>query len=282
MTLTSLPPQPPLPPGLLDEIATIVGPAGMITEAQDLISFISEQRGNYHGNTPVAVRPASTAEVSAVVRLCASATVPMVPQGGNTGLAGATVTNGEIVLNLGRMDQVRAVDPANFSITVEAGCILANVQQIAETADRLFPLSLGAEGTCQIGGNLSTNAGGHSVLRYGNARDLTLGLEVVLADGQVWDGLRSLRKDNTGYDLKHLFTTLPSLVEIRFCFVHPGTLRKAVPFLLLRCQCQVILFPFGVFPVQVISFSLGNFPAGVSHSVASAYGTLARETPRQP
>ncbi len=205
MALTALPPSPPLPAHLLDQLATIVGPAGLITEPAKLAPFTSEQRGNYQGATPAVVRPATTAEVSAVVRLCAALNVPMVPQGGNTGLTGATVTNGEIVLNLGRMDHVRDLDPSNFTVTVEAGCILANIQQAADTADRLFPLSLGAEGTCQIGGNLSTNAGGTAVLRYGNARDLVLGLEVVLADGQIWNGLRTLRKDNTGYDLKHLF-----------------------------------------------------------------------------
>src|SRR5262249_52148652 len=153
-------------------------------------------------------RPAITDEVAAVVRLCAEARIPIYPQGGNTGLCGGAVPDEEgrgIVLSLGRMNKVRAIDPINYTMTADAGCILADLQRRAAEADCLFPLSLGAEGSCQIGGNLSTNAGGIAVLRYGNTRELTLGLEVVLPDGQVWDGLRGLRKDNTGYDLKQLF-----------------------------------------------------------------------------
>jgi len=154
------------------------------------------------------VRPASTAEVAAVVGICAEAGLAIVPQGGNTGLVGGGVPptdRDNIVLALGRMNRVRAVDPVNFTMTVEAGCILAHLHEAAAAVDRLFPLSLGAEGSCQIGGNISTNAGGIAVLRYGNTRELVLGVEVVLADGRVWDGLRGLRKDNTGYDLKQLF-----------------------------------------------------------------------------
>ena len=154
------------------------------------------------------VRPASTAEVSAVVRLCAEAGVAIVPQGGNTGLCGGSVPTGkrrEIVLSLSRMNRIRELDALNDTITVEAGCVLADVQRAAAAAGRFFALSLAAEGSCQIGGNLSTNAGGVNVLRYGNARDQVLGLEAVLPDGRIWNGLRSLRKDNTGYDLKQLF-----------------------------------------------------------------------------
>jgi len=154
------------------------------------------------------VRPGATAEVSEVVALCAREEVAVVAQGGNTGLVGGSVPTGtrrEIVLSLGRMNRIRSLDPLNDTITVDAGCVLAAVQQAAEEAGRLFPLSLAAEGSCQIGGNLSTNAGGVNVLRYGTAREPVLGLEVVLADGRVWDGLRALRKDNTGYDLKQLF-----------------------------------------------------------------------------
>ena len=154
------------------------------------------------------VRPGSTDEVARVVALCARDGVAVVAQGGNTGLVGGSVPTGaqrEIVLALGRMNRIRAVDALNDTITVEAGCVLAAVQKAAEEAGRLFPLSLAAEGSCQIGGNLSTNAGGVNVLRYGTAREQVLGLEVVLADGRVWDGLRALRKDNTGYDLKQLF-----------------------------------------------------------------------------
>jgi len=167
-----------------------------------------EARRLWHGATRLVVRPGSTQEVAAVVRTCAEAGLPIVPQGGNTGLVGGAVPpidGRNIVLALGRMNRIREIDPVNFTMTAEAGCILAQLQQAAAETDRLFPLSLGAEGSCQIGGNLSTNAGGIAVLRYGNTRELTLGLEVVLPDGRVWDGLRGLRKDNTGYDLKQLF-----------------------------------------------------------------------------
>jgi FAD/FMN-containing dehydrogenase len=192
----------------LERIKAIVGPKGVIADPAAMAPYLDEERGLYHGAARLVVRPASTAEVAAVMRCCAEARLPVVPQGGNTGLVGAAVPpedGGAVLLSLGRMNRVRSIDPVNFTITVEAGCILADVQRAAAEADRLFPLSLGAEGSCQIGGNLSTNAGGIAVLRYGNARELTLGLEVVLPDGQVWDGLRALRKDNTGYDLKHLF-----------------------------------------------------------------------------
>jgi D-lactate dehydrogenase (cytochrome) len=192
----------------LDRIKALVGPKGWIADAAQMAPYLDEQRGLYHGAARLVVRPASTAEVAEVVRLSAAARLPIFPQGGNTGLCGGAVPSEDgrgIVLSLGRMNRVRAVDPVDYTITVEAGCILADVQRAAAEVDRLFPLSLGAEGSCQIGGNLSTNAGGIAVLRYGTTRELTLGLEVVLPDGTVWDGLRSLRKDNTGYDLKQLF-----------------------------------------------------------------------------
>ncbi len=205
MSLQSPAPQPPLPTGFVERLAAIVGPSGIITEPADMTPYTQERRGNFASTTPLVLRPATTTEVAALVGLCAENSVAIVPQGGNTGLTGATVAQGEILLNLGRLNKVRNVDPTNFTMTLEAGCILATAQQTAADHNRLFPLSLGAEGSCQIGGNLSTNAGGTAVLRYGNIRDLTLGLEVVLPDGQIWDGLRGLRKDNTGYDLKHLF-----------------------------------------------------------------------------
>jgi FAD/FMN-containing dehydrogenase len=192
----------------LARIKAVVGPRGWIAEPAECEPYLVEARRLWRGATSLVVRPASTEEVAAVVRICAEARLPIVPQGGNTGLVGGGVPpeDGQnIVLALGRMNRVRAIDPVNFTMTVEAGCILAHLQQAAAEVDRLFPLSLGAEGSCQIGGNLSTNAGGIAVLRYGNARELTLGLEVVLPDGRVWDGLRALRKDNTGYDLKQLF-----------------------------------------------------------------------------
>ena len=192
----------------VDRIKEAVGPRGWVADPGEEEPYLVEARRLYRGATRLVVRPASTAEVAAVVRICAEARLPIVPQGGNTGLVGGGVPPQDghnIVLALGRMNRIRAIDPVNFTMTVEAGCILAHLQQAAAEVDRLFPLSLGAEGSCQIGGNLSTNAGGIAVLRYGNTRELTLGLEVVLPDGRVWDGLRGLRKDNTGYDLKQLF-----------------------------------------------------------------------------
>ncbi|HEX6006111.1 MAG TPA: FAD-binding oxidoreductase [Burkholderiales bacterium] len=195
-------------PNLLERLAAIVGPQGLITAAADLAPYVDDWRGVYRGAAAAVVRPANFAEVSAVVKLCAETRTPIVPQGGNTGMCGASVphaSGNEIVLTLARMNRVLEVDALNNTMSVEAGCVLANIQQAAAEADRLFPLSLGAEGSCQIGGNLSTNAGGVNVLRYGNTRDLVLGLEVVLPDGRIWNGMRSLRKDNTGYDLKQLF-----------------------------------------------------------------------------
>ena len=193
---------------IIERIAAAVGPQGLITDARDMEPYVVDWRGMVRGTTPAVVRPADTQQVAAVVKICAETQTPVVPQGGNTGMCGASVPHAdgrEIVLSLARMNRILEVDALNNTATVEAGCVLANIRQAAAEAGRLFPLSLGAEGSCQIGGNLSTNAGGVNVLRYGNTRDLVLGLEVVLPDGRIWNGLRSLRKDNTGYDLKHLF-----------------------------------------------------------------------------
>jgi len=192
----------------IEEIQAIVGPAGLITSPQEVAPYASDWRKRYLGRPAAVVKPASTAEVAEVVHACAESRTAIVPQGGNTGLCGAATPDAsgtQIVLNLSRMNRVHAIDTRNNTMTVEAGCVLANLQNTAEEAGRLFPLSLAAEGSCEIGGNLSTNAGGTAVLRYGNARELVLGLEVVLPSGEVWDGLRGLRKDNTGYDLKQLF-----------------------------------------------------------------------------
>jgi FAD/FMN-containing dehydrogenase len=192
----------------IEKIKAVVGPEGWLSDEQDIYPYLREQRGLYTGTTLLVVRPADTREVADVIALCSQAGVAVIPQGGNTGLCGAAVppaSVNNIVLSLARLRTIRSVDPGNFTITVEAGCILAEIQAAADAHNRFFPLSLGAEGSCQIGGNLSTNAGGIQVLRYGNARDLTLGLEIVLPDGRIMDCLRSLRKDNTGYDLKQLF-----------------------------------------------------------------------------
>lgn len=193
---------------LLKALADAVGADHVLYRVEDMAPYLTDWRGRFHGTARAVVRPADAAAVAAAVRACVAAGVPMVPQGGNTGLCGGgtPLPDGRaVVISMGRLDRIRAVDAANNTITVEAGCPLAKVQAAAAEVDRLFPLSLASEGSCQIGGNLSTNAGGVHVLRYGNTRDLTLGLEVVLPDGRLWNGLRGLRKDNTGYDLKHLF-----------------------------------------------------------------------------
>jgi FAD/FMN-containing dehydrogenase len=185
-----------------------VGSTQVLTTPADIAPFLNDWRGRFHGSAQAIVRPGSTNEVAAVVRACAEAGVPIVAQGGNTGLCGgATPEPGSDagVMSLARMNRIRAVDADNATLTAEAGATLVSVQEAATAAGLMFPLSLAAEGSCTIGGNLSTNAGGTAVLRFGNARELTLGIEVVLADGRIWDGLRGLRKDNTGYDLKQLF-----------------------------------------------------------------------------
>ena len=197
-----------MPSEFQQALAAIVGEANVLTDERDVAGHVVDWRKQYRGTADCVVRPAGTHEVASVVGLCARNAVAIVPQGGNTGLSGGATPTGtrrEVVVSLGRMNRIRAVDVLDDSLVAEAGCILANVQQAAEAAGRYFPVSLAAEGSCQIGGILSTNAGGVNVLRYGNTRDQVLGLEVVLADGSVWNGLRSLRKDNTGYDLKHLF-----------------------------------------------------------------------------
>ncbi len=193
---------------LVERLASTLGTRGCLRDPRDMAPYAVDTRELWRGAPLAVVRPESTAQVAAVVRECAAAGVAVVPQGGNTGLCGGSVPDAsgrQVVLSLARMNRIREIDARNATLTAEAGCVLADVQAAADGAGLLFPLSLAAEGTCQIGGNLATNAGGTAVLRYGNARDLVLGLEVVLADGQVWEGLRRLRKDNTGYKLHHLF-----------------------------------------------------------------------------
>lgn len=193
---------------VLARFADVVGPDQALRSPEDQARYLTEWRDLYVGRTPVVLRPGSVEEVSKILSIANDARVAVVPQGGNTGLVGAQIpfeSGDEIVVSLERLNKVRKVDPAAGYMVVEAGVVLAEVQAAAEEAGALFPLSLGAEGTCRIGGNLASNAGGVQVLSYGNTRDLTLGLEVVLPDGRIWDGLRALKKDNTGYDLKHLF-----------------------------------------------------------------------------
>jgi D-lactate dehydrogenase (cytochrome) len=188
-------------------IADLLGPSGLVADPGGMAPYLEEERGLFHGKARLVARPASTGELAELVKICAEAGIAIVPQGGNTGLCGGASPSDAtwIVVSLARMNKIRAIDPVNFTMTVESGVILQTVQSAALSVDCLFPLSLGAEGSCQIGGNISTNAGGTGVLRYGNMRDLVLGLEVVLPDGRIWDGLKSLRKDNTGYDLKQLY-----------------------------------------------------------------------------
>ncbi len=193
---------------VLDRLRAIVGPQGFFDQPDDLAPFTVDHRKLYRGATSLVLRPDSTEQVAAILRLCHESGIGVVPVGGNTSYCGGATPSADgsqIVVSMERMRRVRAVDPLNYTMVVEAGCVLAQAQAAASEVDRLFPLSLGSEGSCQIGGNLSTNAGGTAVLRYGMMRDLILGLEVVLPDGRILDGLSSLRKDNTGYDLRDLF-----------------------------------------------------------------------------
>ena len=196
---------------LLEQLRRIVGPTNVLTHddpATDLSAWEQDWRKRERGTALAVVRPACTPEVAAVVKACAAARVSMVPQGGNTGMVvGSTpdASGTQVVLSLTRMNKVRALDAGNLTITVDAGCVLQTIQETCEQAGFLFPLSLASEGSCTIGGNLGTNAGGTQVVRFGNTRELCLGLEVVTAQGEIWDGLSGLRKDNTGYDLRHLF-----------------------------------------------------------------------------
>ncbi|OWW18950.1 FAD-binding oxidoreductase [Noviherbaspirillum denitrificans] len=192
----------------LDKCRSAVGDSYVLTEDTDMAGYLTDWRRRFTGKALAVVKPRNTEQVAAIVRLCNEYRVPVVPQGGNTGLVLGSVPDNSgkaIVMSLTRLNRIRAVDTVNNTLTAEAGCILEQVQNAAADAGRLFPLSLAAEGSCTIGGNLSSNAGGTAVLRYGNSRELCLGLEVVTAQGQVWDGLRGLRKDNTGYDLRDLF-----------------------------------------------------------------------------
>lgn len=195
-------------PALLDRFASIVGEGHVLRAAADIAPHLVENRGLYHGASPMVLKPGSVAEVSAILKLASETGTAIVPQTGNTGLVGGQTPregSADILVSLERMTRIRDVDPVGNTMVVDAGCILAEVQKAAEEHGRMFPLSLGSEGSCRIGGNLSTNAGGTAVLAYGNMRQLCLGLEVVLPTGEIWDGLRRLKKDNTGYDLRDLF-----------------------------------------------------------------------------
>jgi len=199
---------PPAGTALLDAIRGVVGERGLLVGDTDTAAYTEDWRRLYRGRTPAVIRPANTDELSQVVRLCAGARAPIVPQGGNTSMVGGATPSAdgsEFVLSLARMARIRDIDPLDLTMTVEAGVTLKAAQNAAVDAECLLPLSISSEGSAQIGGVLATNAGGNNTVRYGNARDLVLGLEVVLPDGTVWNGLRRLRKDNTGYCLRQLF-----------------------------------------------------------------------------
>ncbi|WP_150430048.1 FAD-binding oxidoreductase [Dechloromonas sp. CZR5] len=286
---------------LIDVLAGIVGTAQVLSEPDDIAPFVTDWRGRYRGAALCVVRPGSTAEVAAVVRACAEAGVAIVPQGGNTSLCGAATpdaTGAAVVLSLGRLNRILAVDSGNNTITVQAGCTLAAVQEAARAADRLFPLALASEGTCQIGGNLSTNAGGVQVLRYGNTRELTLGLEVVLPSGEIWDGLRGLRKDNTGYDLKHLFIgaegtlgvitaavlklfPLPKLQTT--CWLNVATPAAAVELLnAAKSAFDAQLTAFELVSETALQLVLKNIPGAVRPGIASPWYVLAEFSDTEP
>jgi FAD/FMN-containing dehydrogenase len=222
---------------LIADLRDIVGKEGLILDERQAEPYLTSWRDNWRGRCAAIVRPRSTEEVAKVVRLCAALGVGIVPQGGRTGVTGASQPHedgSEIVLSLERMNRIRAVDAKNDAMTVEAGCVLENVRAAAAKIDRVFPLLFGAVGSCTIGGNISTNAGGVNVIRYGNTRSLIAGLEVVLADGRVWDGLRGLRKDNAGYDLKQLFIGAEGTLGIITAAVvrlHPKPLGEITAFL---------------------------------------------------
>ena len=192
---------------LTTTLTSALGADSWSSDPEKIAPHVEEPRGLWHGKCRLVVWPRSTEEVAKAVRACAETGTPIVPQGGMTGLVGGAIPDdaGAVAISLKRMNKVRAIDPVDFTMVAEAGCTLLDLQNAAKDAGRLFPLSLAAEGTCTIGGNLATNAGGNTTLRYGNAREMVLGLEVVTAAGEIWSGLRKLRKDNTGYDLKHLF-----------------------------------------------------------------------------
>src|SRR3954453_1489763 len=206
MKLAQSSPAPQISPGLIAGFRAIVGEKYAVTDAADIAPYVTEERNLFHGYSPLVLRPGSTREVSAICRLASEHRIALVPQGGNTGLVGGqTPHHGEVVVSTRRLDRIRDIDPASKTMHCEAGVVLQIAQQRAAEVDRLFPLSLGAEGSCTIGGNLSTNAGGTAALAYGAAREMALGLEVVLADGRILNLLSKLKKDNTGYDLRNLF-----------------------------------------------------------------------------
>src|SRR5215218_7882235 len=268
----------PLSPELIDQFRKIVGDKFAVTDPADIAPYLTEERDLFHGRSPLVLRPGSTAEVAAVCRLASEHRVPLVPQGGNTGLVGGqTPHNGEVVVSLRRLDKIRDIDIASNTMTCEAGVVLQIAQQRASELDRLFPLSLGAEGSCTIGGNLSTNAGGTAALAYGVAREMALGLEVVLADGRVLNVLSKLKKDNTGYNLHNLFigaegtlgiitaATLklfPKPRSIETAFVGVKSVQDALALLgVARAEASGAVTSFELVPRTALELVLRHVPA---------------------
>ncbi|HSO41286.1 MAG TPA: FAD-binding oxidoreductase [Rhodospirillales bacterium] len=299
MTIIQAKPAPPVSPSVLSALREAVGERGWVDDPGAIATHLAEERGRFQGSCAAVVRPGSTEEVAAVVAICAEAGLPVVPQGGNTGLVGGGVPDGGVVISLARMNRIRAVDPLNRTITAEAGVILSALQDAAKEADAMFPLSLGAEGSCRIGGNLATNAGGITVLRYGNVREMVLGLEVVLPDGRIWDGLRGLRKNNTGYDLKQLFVGSEGTLGIITAavlklFPKPRgeeTALAALPSeeaaldLFQRCNAAAgdVLTAFEFFSRRCLDFCIAHVP-GVGDPFANAhpaYALIKLSSPRE-
>ena len=261
---------------IIDRLKSALGPKGWSQDAHEIEPHVKDWRGRYQGHSPILLKPGSTEEVAAAVKICAEAGIAITPQGGNTSLCGASTPQGEVLISLKRMNQVREIDAANDSMTVEAGCILETLQNTAAEANRLFPLSLGSQGSAMIGGLISTNAGGVHVLRYGMTRDLVLGLEAVLPNGEVWSGLTGLRKDNTGYDLKQLLigaegtlgiitaATLklfprPARLELAFCALSSAD--DAVDFLGLAKQASGgAVTAFEIMPRNALDLVLEHVP----------------------
>jgi FAD/FMN-containing dehydrogenase len=261
-----------LSPDLIDKFSAIVGSKHALTSAADIAPHLHEPRGKFSGSTPLVLQPGSTGEVSAILTLASQTKTAIVPQGGNTGLVGGQMPAGEIVLSLSRMNRIRHLDDADNCITLEAGVTLHNAREAASAKGLMLPLWIASQGTCQIGGNLATNAGGINVLAYGNTRDLCLGLEVVLASGEVWNGLKSLRKDNTGYDLKHLFIgcegtlgiitaasmkLLPAPLDLATIFASVASPRGALELLsLVRRMSGTAVVAFEIMPRTGVEMSM--------------------------
>ncbi|MVA57574.1 FAD-binding oxidoreductase [Agrobacterium vitis] len=279
----------PLSAALLERFIAIVGPANALTDQADITPYLTENRGLYHGASPLVLKPGSTEEVSRILALASETKSPIVPVSGGTGLVGGQVprdNSSDILLSLERMNTVREVDPVGNVIVADAGCILADIQKAANDVNRLFPLSLGSEGSCRIGGNLATNAGGTAVLVYGNMRQLCLGLEVVLPTGEIWNGLRRLKKDNSGYDLRDLFIGAEGTLGVitgAVLKLYPQPLGHEVAFVGLKSPvealalfekasalCGPALTGFELIPRIGIDFTSRHIP-GVRDPLSSAH-----------